>query len=75
MIAFQQGWGAPMIHDLKPYPTTKGSGMPWLGEVPEPLDEEDAYQKMLSDATHLCFRRSPGGHLWPDRCVAPFLTF
>ena len=24
-----------MIHDLKPYPTYKNSGVPWLGEVPE----------------------------------------
>jgi len=24
-----------MIHDLKPYPTMKASGVPWLGEVPE----------------------------------------
>ena len=25
-----------MIHDLKPYPVMKDSGVPWLGEVPEP---------------------------------------
>ncbi|MFA7072576.1 hypothetical protein [Methanoculleus bourgensis] len=37
-----------MVHDLKPYPTMKGSGMPWLGEVPKPLDEEDTCQKMNS---------------------------
>ena len=24
-----------MIHDLKPYPAYKDSGVPWLGEVPE----------------------------------------
>ena len=24
-----------MIHDLKPYPIYKDSGVPWLGEVPE----------------------------------------
>ena len=24
-----------MIHDLKPYPTYKDSGVPWLGELPE----------------------------------------
>jgi type I restriction enzyme S subunit len=24
-----------MIADLKPYPTYKDSGVPWLGEVPE----------------------------------------
>jgi type I restriction enzyme S subunit len=24
-----------MIHDLKPYPTYKNSGVPWLGDVPE----------------------------------------
>jgi len=48
MIACQQGWGTPMVHDLKPYPTMKGSGMPWLGEVPKPLDEEDTCQKMNS---------------------------
>ena len=37
-----------MIHDLKPYPSMPGSGMPWFGEVPNPLDEEDACQKMNS---------------------------
>jgi type I restriction enzyme S subunit len=24
-----------MIHDLKPYPAYKDSGVPWLGEVPK----------------------------------------
>lgn len=24
-----------MIHDLKPHPVMKSSGVPWLGEVPE----------------------------------------
>ena len=24
-----------MIHNLKPYPAYKDSGVPWLGEVPE----------------------------------------
>ena len=24
-----------MIHDLKPYPAYKATGVPWLGEVPE----------------------------------------
>ena len=27
-----------MIHDLKPYPVYKDSGVPWLGEVPEHWD-------------------------------------
>jgi type I restriction enzyme, S subunit len=27
-----------MIHDLKPYPAYKDSGVPWLGEVPEHWD-------------------------------------
>ncbi len=27
-----------MIADLKPYPTLKDSGVPWLGEVPEHWD-------------------------------------
>ncbi len=29
-----------MIHDLKPYPTYKDSGVPWLGEVPEHWEVE-----------------------------------
>ena len=27
-----------MIADLKPYPVMKGSGVPWLGKVPEKWD-------------------------------------
>ena len=27
-----------MIHDLKPYPAMKNSGVPWLGQVPEHWD-------------------------------------
>ena len=25
-----------MIHDLKPYPTCRASGIPWVGDIPEP---------------------------------------
>lgn len=31
-----------MIHDLKPYPAMKDSGVPWLGQVPEHWDVQPA---------------------------------
>ncbi len=31
-------WGQLMIFDLKPYPSIKGSGVEWLGRVPEHWD-------------------------------------
>src|SRR5665647_3692696 len=36
-----------MIHDLKPYPAYKDSGVPWLGEVPEHWEVKRTDQAML----------------------------
>ncbi len=30
-----------MISDLKSYPVYKNSGVPWLGDLPEGIDETD----------------------------------
>ena len=53
-----------MIHDLKPYPAMKVSGVPWLGEIPRHWEKERAkwlFRKMNrpvddSDEVVTCFR-------------------
>lgn len=43
-----------MIHDLKPYPAYKDSGVPWLGEVPEHWEVKrlkHIYQRIVGGST------------------------
>ena len=42
-----------MIADLKPYPAMKDSGVPWLGEVPEHWEVQQAQDPCLHE------RRAP----------------